>query len=201
MEATQIPALPPANLETMWSYLQETERILKESDERHKKFEQEMEKLKQETEKSNVKFNQRLGNYINLFGEVTEYEMSPKMREKFTKFGFNFPKTTRNVIIEDNINNIFLEIDAMLDDGETAVLVEIKTKLTVERINYHIERLEKMRKYADLRGEKRTFLGAVAGVIVTDDVRKYALDQGFYLIEPAGQDLNITPPYGKPKEW
>ena len=47
---------------------------------------------------------------------------------------------------------------------------------------------------------KRTFLGAVAGVVVTDKVREYALNQGFYLIEPSGESFNITPPNGKPKE-
>ena len=79
--------------------------------------------------------------------------------------------------------------------------VEIKTKLTVERINKHIERLEKMRKHADSHGDKRTFLGAVAGVVVEDESREYVLNQGFYLIEPEGEDLIITPPNGKPKEW
>ena len=73
--------------------------------------------------------------------------------------------------------------------------------ITIERINKHIERLEKMRKYADLHGDKRTFLGAVAGVVVADEAREYALNHGLYLIEPAGADLTITSPNGKPKEW
>jgi hypothetical protein len=81
------------------------------------------------------------------------------------------------------------------------MMVEIKTKLTVERINIHINRLEKMRKYADLHGDKRIFLGSVAGVVVTDEVRNYALNQGLYLIEPSGENFNITPPNGRPKEW
>jgi hypothetical protein len=178
METTQTPN--PPSFETVWAALQETDRILKES---------------------SAELNKKLGKYINLFGEVTEYEMAPKMREKFIEFGFTFPKAERNVSIRDYINNIFLEIDVMLENGDNAMLVEIKTKLTVERINDHIERLEKMRKYAELHGDKRVFLGAVAGVAVTDKERKYALDQGFYLIEPLGQDLSITPPSGKPKEW
>jgi hypothetical protein len=45
------------------------------------------------------------------------------------------------------------------------------------------------------------FLGAVAGIVVPDEVREYALNQGFYLIEPSGENFNITPPNGKPKEW
>ncbi|MDR2701434.1 MAG: hypothetical protein LBB72_03275, partial [Spirochaetaceae bacterium] len=59
----------------------------------------------------------------------------------------------------------------------------------------------KMRVYADLHGDKRSFLGAVAGVVMTPTVKKYALGQGFYVIEPSGETFNIIPPQGKPKEW
>jgi hypothetical protein len=89
----------------------------------------------------------------------------------------------------------------MLENGDKAMLVEVKTKLTIERINKHIDRLEKMRKYADLHDDKRAFLGAVAGIVITDKARDYALNKGFYLIEPSGESFNITPPQGKPKEW
>jgi hypothetical protein len=155
---------------------------------------------------SKAEFNEKLGNYINLFGDFTEYMMAPKLREKFKDIGIFFPKTSRNVRVEDENKNIILETDVMLENGDKAMMVEIKTKLTVERINKHIERLEKMRKHADTHGDsglksRRAFLGAVAGVVIDDETRKYALDQGLYLIEPAGEELNITPPNGKPKEW
>jgi hypothetical protein len=55
-----------------------------------------------------------------------------------------------------------------------------------------------MRVYADLRGDKRVFLGALAGVVVTDEARKYALDHGFYLIEPSGENISIIAPNGNP---
>jgi hypothetical protein len=81
------------------------------------------------------------------------------------------------------------------------MLVEIKSDLSISDINKHITRLEKMRKYADLRGDKRRFLGAVAGIVVEDDEKEYALSQGFFLIEPSGENFDITSPPSKPKEW
>jgi hypothetical protein len=132
---------------------------------------------------------------------MTEYMVAPKLREKFIEFGLDFPKANSNTRVNDRVNKISFEVDVMLENGDKAMLVEVKTQLTVERINKHIERLEKMRKYADLHGDKRAFLGAVAGVVVTDEAREYALSQGFYLIEPSGENFNITPPNGKPKEW
>jgi len=207
----------PPSFESVWAALQETDRILKESIERHdremkesaERHDREMKEsaerhkeFEEEMKKSKAEFNERLGNYINLFGDFTEYTMAPKLREKFMELGLDFPKANRNTSVKDNkTKQILLETDVMLENGDKAMMVEIKTQLTVERINKHIERLEKMRKHADLYGDKRTFLGAVAGVVVDDDVRKYALNQGLYLIEPAGADLNITPPNGQAKEW
>ena len=81
------------------------------------------------------------------------------------------------------------------------MLVEVKTQLTTEDVKEHIKRIEKIRTYADLHGDKRTFLGAVAGVVMTSNVKRYALKQGFYVIEPSGETFNITPPSGNPKEW
>jgi len=48
-----------------------------------------------------------------------------------------------------------------------------------EDVKEHIKRLEKMRKYADLHRDKRAFLGAVAGAVMTDNVKEYVLKQGF----------------------
>jgi len=184
----------PPSFETVWAALQETDRMIKALKESQKEYEQERKKDKAE-------FNERLGNYINLFGDFTEYVMAPKLCEKFNELGFDFSTSIRNTRVRDKTNNIFFETDAVLENYDKAMIVEIKTELTVERINKHIERLEKMRRYADLHGDKRTFLGAVAGVVVDDEARDYALNQGLFLIEPAGEELNITPPNGHPKEW
>jgi len=35
-----------------------------------------------------------------------------------------------------------------------------------------------MRRYADLHGDKRMFLGAAAGMVATANVKEYALKQG-----------------------
>ncbi|MDR0316024.1 MAG: hypothetical protein LBH97_03895 [Treponema sp.] len=175
-------------------FQKETARIVKETSERQK----ENERLMKE---SRADFDARIGSLTNLFGNIAEYMVAPKMREKFLEFGLDFPKINQSTYVNDKVNKISLEIDVMLENGDKAMLVEVKTKLTTERINKHIERLEKMRMYANLHGDKRTFLGAVAGVVVTDELKNYALNQGFFVIEPVGQNLNITPPNGQPKEW
>ena len=185
MEAEQTQPVYPNGLDfqQVWAALKETDRMVKENTRQIEEY------------------NKRFGEFTNRFGEVVEYMIAPKLCEKFVEFGLDFPRANRNVSVNDRVNQVFLEIDVMLENGDKAMLVEIKTNLTTERINKHISRLEKMRQYANYHGDKRAFLGAVAGVVVTDEVRNYALSEGFYLIEPSGESFIITPPNGKPKEW
>jgi hypothetical protein len=44
-------------------------------------------------------------------------------------------------------------------------------------------------------------MGAVAGVVTTPVVKEFALAQGLFVLEPAGETFNVIPPNGKPQEW
>jgi hypothetical protein len=186
MAATQTPP----SFETVWAILQENAQGMKELRESQK-----------ETDRIVKENAQQIGKLGNRIGEIVEHLVAPDLREKFEVLGLYFPKANPNSDVRDYKNNIFLEIDVMLENGDKALLVEVKTTLTAEDVQDHIKRLEKMRVYADLHGDKRTFLGAVAGVVMTTTVKDYALGQGFYVLEPSGETFNIIPPQGKPKEW
>jgi len=184
MPETQTQPIYPKGLdfEQVWAALMENREQLKETD---------------RIVKENAK---QIGKFSNRFGEIVEYMVAPNLQEKFRGFGLNFNETMSTRVFSDDKKFLF-EVDVFLQNGDKAMLVETKTKLTTEDVKDHIERLEKMRKYADLHGDKRAFLGAVAGVVMTPNVKEYALGQGFYVIEPSGETFNITPPGDKPKEW
>jgi len=191
----------PPTFESVWALIQELHESQKETDRQLKETERLMKESDQRQEKKNAEFYEKLGHLTNLFGDLTEGMIAPKICEKFNEFGFSFLKAGPNPRYTDRANDISFEVDIMLENSDKAMLIEVKTKLTEERIDKHILRLEKMRKYANLHGDKRTFLGAVAGIVVTDEVRKYALSKGLYFIEYAGETFYITPPSGEPKEW
>jgi len=154
-----------------------------------------------ETDRQIKDINKRFGEYSNRLGEISEYMIAPNLVEKFNELGFNFQKTSKNTKVTDHQNKIFFEIDYFLENYNKAMLVEVKTKLISDHVNAHIERLEKMRKYADLHKDKRSFLGAVASVVIPDDIKELALGYGLFIIEPSGETFKITSPSGKPKEW
>ena len=195
METAQTANTPSP--ETVWAMLQEVARSQRETAQQQKETDRQM----KETDRQIKEWNKRFGEFTNRFGEVVEYMIAPNLREKFRELGYNFPSVNSNSDISDYENNIFLEIDVKLENGDKAMLVEVKTKPSTEDVQDHIERLGKMRKYADLHGDRRTFLGAVAGVVMSENVKKYVLKQGFFAIEPSGETFIITSPNGKPKEW
>ena len=189
--------------EEVWAILKETaerqketDRIVKETAERQKETDRQM----KETDRKLEAIGENFGNFTNNFGDVVEYMVAPNLLDKLNDLGFDFHTVSSNFKANDKKNNIRFQVDVFLQNGDTAMLVEIKTKLTISDINEHIKRMEKMRMFADLRGDKRVFLGAVAGVVVESDEREYALKNGFYLIESSGETFNITPP-DKHKEW
>jgi hypothetical protein len=204
-ESIKMPVVQTAtntnSFESVWAAFQETDRLIKEVRESQKETDRQMKENERIFKESSALINKKIGSLTNLFGDFTLGMVAPKLREKFMDIGLVFPKASLSYVVADRINEIFFEVDIMLENGDKAILVEVKTKLTKERINKHIERLEKMRRYANIHGDKRTFLGAVAGFAIEEEERKMTSEEGFYLIEPDGENFNITPPNNTPKEW
>jgi hypothetical protein len=146
------------------------------------------------------------------FGDVPDYMLLKFLFKKFDKIGLNFTVGQPDYYVSDDVNHISVSANFMLRGDDNFMLVKVKKELTTEHVKEHINRLENMRKYADLGIDKHSFsgidkqtiLGTVAGVVVTDEAKNYALNQGLYLIEPNDSGISfkiITPPNGKPKEW
>jgi ElaB/YqjD/DUF883 family membrane-anchored ribosome-binding protein len=165
----------------------ETERTLREA---NAKTEKTLNRAIASTEKT---LNKAIGGLSNTIGALIEHVMTAGLPEKFKKFGFSFGRVT-TVKWAGGENNIYTEIDGLLENGDQAMAVEVKTTLRNEDIDDHLARMERVRKYADLHGDKRDFLSAIAAGNVSKSVREYALKKGLFVIEPAGEDVKITKP-------
>jgi chromosome segregation ATPase len=199
---------------------QETERAMKESsarmdrlseeaDRRHQETEAAMKAMSEEADKRHketervIKSNsKRFGYLSNRFGEMVEHMVTPNLLKKFEELNFTFTKAN-STEIKDRKNGIFAQVDSLLENGDKVMAVEIKSKPTVEDVNGHIERMEKLRRYANLHQDSRTYLGAIAGAVFGEEEKVYALKKGFYVIEPSGNTFHITEPAGiyHPSEW
>ncbi|MDR0998057.1 MAG: hypothetical protein LBL70_03240 [Treponema sp.] len=184
----------------------ETDRQIKEmsaeTDRQIKEMSAETDRQMKETDRVVKETTRTVGNLGNKLGLVVEQLVLANIREKFNQLGFRFSRTVSNVIIEDFDRNIFTEIDAMLENGEYALAIEVKTQLNVSHVKEHAERMEKLRRHADGHRDRRKFLGAVAGAVTAESVRKYAQKQGFYVIQQSGDTVTVEIPEGfKPRQW
>jgi hypothetical protein len=137
----------------------------------------------------------------NKFGDEAESTLVPGLQEKFKQFNFDFDTMSRNRKINNAKHDIRAEIDAFLENGVQAMAVEVKAKLQKADVDSHVKRMEKLRRYADLYGDKRAYFGAMAATVVAERERDYALENGFYVIEPSGEDVKVTKPESNPKVW
>ena len=85
------------------------------------------------------------------------------------------------------------EIDLFLENGDIAILIEVKTTLETKDIRAHIERLEKFRRASDMKGDKRRFIGAIAGAVIDGDAEEVAHENGMYVIVQSGKAVEIMP--------
>ncbi|MDR0706557.1 MAG: hypothetical protein LBF60_01590, partial [Treponema sp.] len=130
--------------------------------------------------------------------------VSPNLLKKFNALGYAFGKSGPHIKYEDvNTGKTLAEVDVQLENGGCVLAVEVKTNPTTDDVDGHVKRMEVLRRYADFHNDKRDYLGAIAGGIMSESVRNYALKRGFYVLEQSGDTMNIaaTPESWKPKRW
>jgi hypothetical protein len=123
------------------------------------------------------------------------------IQEKFNALGYHFGYTAQNPVIFEDGRPI-AEVDILMEDDECSIAVEVKSKPVIRDITDHIKRLKALRSYKDKHNDKRKIHGAIAGAIMVNGVRDFALKKGLYVIEQTGDTVQIITPEGfKPGEW
>jgi hypothetical protein len=186
-----------ATLDDVWATIAEIAKAHKETE----KGLQELKESHKETEKVLKETSRIVGDLGNRFGDIAERMLVPDLIDKFEQFGFNFGELSHNVKWREKEHNFSIELDALLENGTQAMVVEVKAKLDKDDIDGQIGRMEKVRCYADVHGDGRQFFCAMAALTAPDRVVEYALSKGFYVIMPSGEDVKITKPTSEPRIW
>ncbi|MDR0719427.1 MAG: hypothetical protein LBF78_07310 [Treponema sp.] len=178
--------------------MQETDRILRENALQMKETDRKM----QETDRKMRETDRKISNLGSRIGDLVEQMIVPNILEKFKKTGYIFGKVAPNVRYTDSRGLYVAEVDLLLENGDTALAVEVKTNLTVNDVRDHVKRMEKLRFYADEHQDRRKLLGAVAGAIASEGAKAFAIKNGFFVLEQSGDTIKISVPEGfKPREW
>ncbi|AFY62053.1 hypothetical protein [Synechococcus sp. PCC 6312] len=140
------------------------------------------------TERQIQEVNRQIGKLGNRLGEFVECQVRPVAIKLFQERGIEVHELATNLSIKKPEGSI--EIDILAVNTTEAVLIEVKSKLSQVDVDEHLERLAKfkqlMPRYADVRA-----LGAVAAMVVPDDVARYAYRKGLFVLAQSGQSMVI----------
>jgi len=180
-------------------FAQQAKQISQQS----KNFENLLLKEREERNQSRIEFDKKLGELSGSWGKFVAEMVKPKIVELFKEKGIEIETTIQSVEGFKN-GQKYYEIDLLLINTNVAVVVEIKSSLSVDDVNEHLERLEKIKKIAPKRIDlsRVTIYGAIAGMIVEGEADKYAYKKGLFVLRQKGNIVEIVNDFKfKPKEW
>ncbi|MFO7145084.1 hypothetical protein B9T16_28350 [Arthrospira sp. PCC 8006] len=189
---------------------QETEHRFRETDRRFEETKQLLQRQSEESDRrfreteriikqQNEKLNQELGKLGNRLGEFVEWQVRPAVVQLFQKRGIAVNEFHGDLSVKRF--GEALEIDLLVVNSDQAILVEVKSKLSQTDIDEHLERLEKfkrlMPRYSDVKA-----MGAVAGMVVPEEVARYGYRRGLFVLAQSGDSVVIlNDDKFRPRQW
>ena len=188
-------------LDDVWKMFQETDRKFQETDrtfqetatqmrETDRKFQAMVDEDRERWIKLDRKFKQvttqidRLGSRL---GEFVEGLVAPACKTLFAQRGIPVHKVSRRVEA-DQPGGRHMEIDLFVVNTDAVVLVEVKSKLTTDDVREHLTRMAEFKAFFPEYADKRA-MGAVAAMVVEENVNRFAVKEGLFVIMQAGDTL------------
>lgn len=174
---------------------QETDKQFKETAEQFKATDQKF----KETDRLVKEISKRIGDLGNRLGDFVQEMVRPALVNLFRERGIDVHEVHSNIYVERHGESA--EIDLLVVNEQTAIAVECKSQMSIDDVNEHLNRLEKLKrllpKYRDVE-----LMGAVAAMVMPNDVARYAYRKGLYVLAQSGNTVLIRND-GKfsPKIW
>ena len=207
---------PAPTLDDVWRLIRETDRQLKELSQEADRRAQEADRRFQETERLLREQSRETDRYLkqisketdkkiaklgNRLGEFVEGLIKPSVVRLFQEQGIPVHKIYSDISADDPQLGLATQIDLFVVNKTVCALIEVKSKLSIDDVNEHLERMEKFKPLFPEYADKIAY-GAVAAMVIPDDVAKYAYRKGFFVLAQQGEMVAIlNDPNFKPVAW
>ena len=168
----------------IWAILRENSLQLKRLSDSHEEFKAEQKVLQREIKD----VNKSIGRLTNRLGEFVEEAVRPAAVKLFRERGIDVHEVQQNIVVKRDGEG--LEIDLLVVNDKDTVAIECKSNLSIDDVNEHLERLEKIKRLIPRYKENR-ILGAVAGLVIPENVAIYAIRKGLFVIGQNGDHLEL----------
>jgi hypothetical protein len=168
--------------------LSQSQQELSQAQQELSQAQKETDKQIKETDKQINRVSQQIGELGNRLGEFVEWQVRPAVVRLFQERGIDVHEFHPGISVKRD--NEGLEIDLLVVNDTDAILVEVKSKLTQRDVDEHLQRLAKfkrlMPRFRDVKA-----LGAVAAMIVPNEVASYGCRQGLFVLVQSGENVII----------
>jgi hypothetical protein len=145
-----------------------------------------------------------VGGVNNRFGEIIEMVVLPGLLGEMDKqCGLKFDNVSPRKRFTDS-GKEYAEIDLFLENGESVMAVEAKARFTLGMANQFVRQVESLREHEVKAGVVgKTIYAAIAAIGIDDNVRKFASENGLYLVEVNNSNSKVTirPPKEVVGKW
>ncbi len=163
-------------------------RLIGELAEAQKVTEQRFQETERLIKQQNQNLNEQLGKLGNRLGEFVEWQVRPAVVRLFQDRGIAVHEFYPGASARRD--NEAIEIDLLVVNTTDAVLVEVKSKLTQLDVDEYLQQLSKFKRLMPRYGDVNA-MGAVAAMVVPDEVARYAYRQGLFVLAQAGDSVVI----------
>ena len=167
---------------------QETDRKFQETDRKFQDTDRKFQEMSRETHREIRAVSESIGKLGNRLGEFVEEAVRPAAVKLFRERGIDVHEVHQNVTAKRDGDA--LEIDLLVVNNNDVIAIECKSNLSIDDVKDHLKRLEKIKRLLPDHKEKR-ISGAVAGMVISENVAVYAIKNGLYVIGQNGDHLEL----------
>lgn len=168
----------------VWEMFREVARRFEETD---RKFRDTDLKFK-DTDRLLKDVGKKIGDLGNRLGDFVQEMVRPAVVRVFRERGIDVHEAHPNVYAEREGESA--EIDLLVINDQEAIAVECKSRLAVDDVDEHLQRLDKIKrllpKYRDVQ-----LMGAVAAMVMSDEAARYAYRKGLFVLAQSGDTILV----------
>ena len=169
--------------------MQETDRRMQETDRRMQETDRRMQATDRQMQETDLRLRKLDELFNGQWGKLMESLVEGDLVKLLNQRGIAVDHTITNA--KKNYRERRWEFDILAVNGEEVVVVEVKTTLKVDDVDYFLERLQDFPELMPEFADRRTY-GALAYLKTDGSVTVHAGRQGLYVIRATGSSASIT---------
>jgi len=165
------------------------------------KAEHQREQDRKDFDRRMKELSRKIGDLSHTWGRFAEEQVKPHAINLFQRWGMNIHEYAEHTTFK-LAEKAYVEVDMLLFNEDTVVILEIKNTLRQRDVEKHLERMQKLSEHHSSILKNKSLYGAIAGNRITPEVENFAIQEGFFVIKPMSENVGISNELDfEPKIW